>query len=94
MAATDKKGKLRPLIDGVATEETLQSLLAASGGSTYSFIQSDTDATYKYYGYTDGTNWKIKRKTLSSGVWMQSTGTGDYDTAFAARAAKTYTYTL
>lgn len=76
----------------LATEETLQAVLSASGGSIYNYIQSDTDATYKYYGYTDGTNWKIKRKTLSSGVWKVATDAGDYDTAFAARSSQTYNY--
>lgn len=83
--------------DGVlknpATEETLQAILAASGGSTFTFIQSAEDVTYKYYGYTDGTNWKIKRKTLSTGVWKVANGVGDYDTAWADRAGKTYNYT-
>jgi DNA/RNA-binding domain of Phe-tRNA-synthetase-like protein len=94
MSINDKKGKQRPLVSGLATEETLQAVLAASGGSTFTYIQSDEGATYKYYGYTDGTNWKIKRKTLATGVWMVATGVGDYDTAFADRAAKSYSYTV
>ena len=75
-----------------ATEETLQAVLAASGGSTYNFIQSEDAGTYKYYGYTDGTNWKIKRKTIATGVWKVADGTGDYDTAWAARSSQTYNY--
>ena len=76
-----------------ATEETLQAVLAASGVSTYNYIQSDTGATYKYYGYASATGWQFKRKTLSTGVWMIADGTGDYDTAWADRANKAYAYT-
>lgn len=69
-----------------------------AGGVTvepkYFYIQVAEDATYKYYGYTDGTHWKIKRKTLASGIWQVAKGTGDYDTAFADRASKSYSYTV
>lgn len=75
-----------------ATEETLQTLLTAFGGSAYNFVQSDDDETYKYYGFASSTGWKIKRKTLASGIWEQSEGTGDYGTAWADRANKTYNY--
>jgi hypothetical protein len=94
----DSKGVKRVSIfnDGVqanvATEETLQAVLAATGGSTYTYIQSATTALYKYYGYYSATGWQIKRKTLATGVWQKATGLGDYDTAWADRANKTYSY--
>lgn len=77
----------------IATEATLQAVLAAQGGSVYNYIQSEEGATYKYYGYASATGWKIKRKTLATGVWMVDEGTGDYDTAWADRANKSYAYT-
>lgn len=75
------------------TEETLQAILAAQGGSVYNYIQSEETATYKYYGYASSTGWKIKRKTLATGIWMVDEGTGDYDTNWALRASKVYAYT-
>lgn len=76
----------------IATEETLQAVLAASGGSVYNYIQSAADATYKYYGFASSTGWKFKRKTLATGVWMVAEGAGSYDTNWTARASKTYSY--
>jgi len=78
--------------DKTEIEQLLADILSASGGSPYNFIQTDEDATYKYYGFTNGTNWKFKRKTLATGVWKVADGTGDYDTNWADRAAKTYVY--
>jgi hypothetical protein len=75
-----------------ATEETLQAVLSATGGSTYTYIQSAATVTYKYYGYYSSTGWQIKRKTLASGVWEKASGLGDYDTAWADRANKSYSY--
>lgn len=92
MAEGDKKGKSRPLGEGLATEATLQDLLAASGGTPFNFIQKDEGATFVYFGYTNGTDWKFKRKTIATGVWEVATGTGDYDTNWADRAVKTYDY--
>jgi hypothetical protein len=87
--------------DGVlvnpATEETLQAVLAATGGTTYNYIQSEEGATYKYYGYSSSTGWQIKRKTLASGVWEIASGlfTGSYSTydlAWADKAIITFNY--
>lgn len=80
-----------------ATEETLQSILAASGGSVYNYILSETTGTYKYYGFTSSTGYQVKRKTLATGVWEVATGTyptpyADFDAAWAARASLTYAY--
>lgn len=82
---------------GLATEATLQAVLAASGGAVYNFILSETGATYKYYGFTSSTGYRVKRKTLSTGVWEVSTGTyptpyADFDAAWTARASLTYAY--
>jgi hypothetical protein len=77
----------------IATEETLQAVLSAQGGSVYNYIQSAEDATYKYYGYASSTGWKIKRKTLATGVWEVAEGAGDYATAWADRATHSYSYT-
>ena len=75
-----------------ATEETLADVLAASGGSVYNFIQKDEGATYIYYGFTNGTQWRIKRKTIATGIWMIANGTGDYDDAWTDRSIQTYSY--
>lgn len=66
---------------------------AGSSAITYNYIQSEETATYKYYGYASSTGWQIKRKTLATGVWEIDAGLGDYDTAWAARATHTYSYT-
>jgi len=58
----------------------------------YSYIQSEEDATYKYYGFASSSGWQIKRKTLASGVWMVAVGTGDYAAAWADKANKSYGY--
>lgn len=76
----------------LATEDKQDEIIAALGGSPYNFIQKDEGATYIYFGYTNGTDWKIKRKTVATGVWEVSTGTGDYDTNWTDRAIKTYVY--
>lgn len=87
--------------DGVlvnpATEETLQALLDASGGTSYNYIQSETGATYKYYGFSNLTGWQIKRKTLATGVWeiayeLFTETYADFDAAWADRASITYNY--
>jgi hypothetical protein len=74
----------------LATEETLQAVLSAQGGSVYNYIQSDSDATYKYYGFASSSGWKFKRKTLATGVWNVAEGSGDYTTNWADRASKSY----
>jgi hypothetical protein len=79
-----------------ATEEKQNDLIEAvngiSGTTPYNYIQSEDTVTYKYYGYASSTGWKIKRKTLATGIWELATGTGDYETAWADRAIKTYLY--
>lgn len=64
----------------------------ASGVTVYNFIQSDEDGTYKYYGFFSTEGWRIKRKTLSTGIWHVASGIGDYDAAWADRANKEYAY--
>jgi hypothetical protein len=91
-ALVDVDGHLQVDSIGVATEETLQAVLEAQGGSVYNYIQSETGATYKYYGYASSTGWKFKRKTLATGVWEVADGTGDYDTAWADKSSKSYSY--
>ena len=76
--------------DTTPSEQLLEQIAQASG--SFNFIQKDEGATYIYFGYTDGTNWLFKRKTVATGVWQRAAGTGDYDTNWADRAAKTYTY--
>lgn len=79
-----------------ATEETQQEVLMAvaaiSGTTPYNYVQSDTDSTYKYYGYASSTGWRFKRKTLDTGIWMVASGSGDYATNWANRGSKTYGY--
>lgn len=76
-----------------ATEETLQAVLAASGGVTYNYIQKDEGATYIYYGFASSTGWKFKRKTVANGIWQIASGLGDYNTEWPNRASKTYNNT-
>ena len=75
------------------TEEKQDDIIIAvnviSDITPYNYIQSETTSTYKYYGYASSTGWKIKRKTIATGIWMVASGTGDYDTAWADRANKT-----
>jgi hypothetical protein len=75
-----------------ATEETLQAVLAASGGSVYNFIQSEISGAYEYYGYASSTGWKFKRMTVATEIWMVASGVGDYDTAWADKISKDYNY--
>ena len=58
----------------------------------YNYIQTASDTSYTYYGFYLSGSWKIKRKTLSTGIWMVASGIGDYDTAWLDRANKTYGY--
>jgi hypothetical protein len=79
---------LRP--DGSVVEEMPVGESAAS--ASYNYIQSDEDATYKYYGFISTAGWRFKRKTLATGVWEVASGTGDYDAAWADRENKEYGY--
>lgn len=88
--------------DGVlknpATEETLQAVLAASGGTTYNYVKMDEGATYTYIGYTNTTGWQIKRMTNADTSLLYADGLfsgtyADFDAAWAARASITYAYT-
>lgn len=81
-----------------ATEETLQSLLAASGGTIYNYVKMDEGATYTYIGYTNTTGWQIKRMTNADTSLLYADGLfsgtyADFDAAWAARASITYAYT-
>ena len=82
----------------LATEETLQAVLAASGGTTYNYVKMDEGATYTYFGYTSTTGWQIKRMTNADTSLLYADGLfsgtyADFDTAWAARASITYAYT-
>lgn len=81
-----------------ATEETLQAVLAASGGTTYNYVKMDEGATYTYIGYTNTTGWQIKRMTNADTSLLYADGLfsgtyADFDAAWAARASITYAYT-
>lgn len=85
MGNSDKKGKQRPLVDGLATEETLQSVLAASGKATsaYGYQAKSATASYTYYFYEDAAlNWYIMRKTIATGVMDYTKGTGGYASVY------------
>lgn len=73
-------------------DEIVAAVNAISGTTPFNYIQSDTTATLKYYGYASSTGWKIKRKTLATGVWEVASAAGDYVTAWADRANKNYSY--
>jgi len=97
MGTNDKRGKFRPLSEGQATEDKQDAEIVLLGDikttlTTYNYIQSEETATYKYYGFANATGWQIKRKTLTTGVWEVASETGDYATAWADRAGKTYNY--
>lgn len=77
--------------DGVlknpATEETLQAVLAASGGgkatNMYGYQAKSTTAAYTYYFYEDASlNWYIMRKTIATGVMDYTKGTGGYASVY------------
>lgn len=78
--------------DGVlknpATEETLQAVLSASGGSTYKL--SDVDDT-GYYGFlsNDG-SWYIMQEI--SGAYRYFAGASNYSTGWTNRASHAYDY--
>lgn len=70
-----------------ATEETLQAVLAASGGgkatNMYGFQAKSTTASYTYYFYEDASlNWYIMRKTIATGVMDYTKGTGGYASVY------------
>jgi hypothetical protein len=80
-----------------ATEETLKEVRDALGGgtSTWYYVQKETGATYKYYGYASSTGWKIMRKTLATGVFGYAQDTAEaYETGWANRTTHTYTNAL
>jgi hypothetical protein len=80
----------------LATEETLKEVRdALGGGTTWFYVQKETGATYKYYGYASSTGWKIMRKTLATGVFSYAQDTAeDFATGWANRATHTYTNAL
>lgn len=70
-----------------ATEETLQAVLAASGGgkatNMYGYQAKSTTASYTYYFYEDSSlNWYIMRKTIATGVMDYTKGTGGYASVY------------
>ena len=71
----------------LATEETLQAVLAASGGgkatNMYGYQSKSTTATHKYFFYEDASlNWYIMRKTIATGVMDYTKGTGGYASVY------------
>jgi hypothetical protein len=68
---------------------TLDIAQAAIG---YNYIQSEEITIYKYYGYASEIGWKIKRKTLSTGIWLVASGEGDYEIAWLDKENKEYTF--
>lgn len=87
MGNSDKKGKQRPLVDGLATEETQLAILAASGGgkatNMYGYQAKSITASYTYFFYEDAAlNWYIMRKTIATGVMDYTKGTGGYASVY------------
>jgi hypothetical protein len=68
----------------------------SSNPDVWTYIQKEDTGTYIYYGMISPTGgWKIRRKTIATGVWLQATGTPASDYAavgWANRAAHTYDY--
>lgn len=69
-------------------------LLQRSAGDVYAdlkFCDQASDATYDYNGFTsaDG-HWMIIRTTSNLSEARYAIGTGDYDTAWTARALLPY----
>lgn len=73
--------------------EMIEAINNVSGISTYNYIQREAGSSYKYYGFASDTGWQLKRKELATGIWLIDEGTGDYNTAWADRANKTYDLT-
>lgn len=94
MSINDKKGKFRPLSEGLATEETLQAVEAAintsnsgvkAGKATdaYGYQAVSETAIYKYFFFEDGSGgWYILRKTLATGIMNYAKGTGGYASVY------------
>lgn len=57
----------------------------------YKWHDKDVQTVYIYYGFSFITYWKLKRKTIATGVWGTCTGGGSYDDAWADRENKIYT---
>jgi len=80
-----------------ATEETLQALLAASGGAyAIAYGKNVLDAGHYYTAYqaVGGTAWRIKRinATTSSIEW--ASGADNLAAAWAAKTSQNYSYTI
>lgn len=88
----DKNGNLINPATSEKQDDIITAINGISGGTTYNYVQSETGATYKYFGYASSDGWKIKRKTLLTGVWEQASGTGDYETAWSQKSLKDYNY--
>lgn len=58
----------------------------------WNFISKAEDASLLYYGFARATGWQIKRKNKLSGSWSVASGAGDFDSAWADRANKSYGY--
>jgi histidyl-tRNA synthetase len=62
-------------------------------GNFFICAQDETDVTYNFYGYLDkkGANLFLRTNKTATSLkyWV---GTGDFDTNWSARAAKTYVY--
>ena len=69
---------------------TMNQSIEVNSPGGYNYIQKDAGATYIYYGFSSLNGWKIKRKTISTGIWQVSYDLGDYSTAWDDRANKTY----
>lgn len=94
MSIGDKKGKLRPLSEGLATEEKQDAIITAigSGGGggipankvtdAYGYQAKSVVGTDKYFFYEDGNgNWYVL-KLNSSSVATYTKGTGGYASVY------------
>jgi len=78
------------LNEGIATEATLQDLLAVSGGSSYKiYAGPEEDTGYLYIGYEDrDAKWYIKRKALDTNIWTYCKG--DSNIPWATKTGQEY----
>lgn len=97
MSISDKKGKSRPLSEGLATEATLQDVLAASGGSV-KIKKIDEAPPYTYIGEaaigsaTSSAVWRIKRidDTSDPDSTILYAGTGTFNQIWDNRVGLSY----
>lgn len=81
----DKKGKFRPLSEGLATEDKQDPT------ARYQLANYDVSASPIYIGKVDSTGaWMIKHIDTSTGIALYFKGDTDYTTNWSNKASLSY----